>query len=1103
MEETIFKAFVIFMVAGRSVLTTYWHEGRYSIRHRQGSIKKVFPPELPCLALLTIPKVFENLTVCNEACRKTEMNSLMDFYSKTNGKHWRKGNNWNNTNISHCQWRGILCHFESGHVISIELKMNRLRGNITPQLKNIQYLLAICLQKNRIKNRFEDFVGIMSIHALRICISFNDINGSLPRNISKLVPRLEKLQLTGNSELSGHIPEDIGRLRYLQVLSIGETKISGWVPKSIGMLTRLWFLDFEGLGLQGELSYFRNLSNIVSLHLSSNNLHGQIPKDIGTFYPRIKGLLIQSNGLHGTLPESIGLLRTLKTLNVAGNHLSGLVPSSIGKLNLAILILSHNNFLGFARNYLQNSTRLSIFLAAHNKNLRCNINTIVEALVPAKETLRQLDVSNCKIDGGIPQLIFGYRRLSHLTLASNRLSHTLPITYENMPYLNKMDISHNNLRGAIPRSYSRLLMLLKLDLRGNPKIMGKIASSYLKIDPSLVRKEDDSYSCFLIRFTHNNGEVNVDPSYYNKKYCFCNEHFYGIGGTCHHCMAHARCPSVNSSIIVNNTSARSLSTPMLIKKGFSPFPLPTNVSKLVQCPTVYLYNNICIPGRECACTVVSNPISNNKNGKTKMLQCDKACLCKTGHKGRFCSQCIKSYYREGIRCIKCPEGSNKHEQLGIFLGSVAITIFISIIVFRLSKTKRKYAMFIAFLETVVISILVALKIVPAFLVQAVVVLAILLFNQQQSNCKGIFKTAVFYAQTMDTIVSTTDIWPISVYRAQTYLGSAFNLHFSSLACLFPQMFTLVFKHLALFTMPILATGIIWSAYGIWLLTATNISERPRQSFKYKCIHYCLFFTDLAYFPIVKAVLSVIVTCRSINGVSFMRNYPWINCSGHLHSTLLMMSYFALVVFVFGLPFLLYTPLLYKHRNKLNDKDSTVHLWLGTLYLAYKPKYRAYMEIVLIIRRLVIALLLTVMQERAQLQTILIATTLIICIVFQALAKPFALLQKTHRSSQEFNLKSKNDNGLENSLELFMLCIVLLSFISTRISTPNSPLQYTSCIFVVTIIANCLLILAFCGSLLYRLITKLWGNSNKSTNRQPFLSFIEEDMSASFGFEGYE
>ncbi|TXG55451.1 hypothetical protein EZV62_020707 [Acer yangbiense] len=165
------------------------------------------------------------------------------------------------------------------------------------------------------------------------------LQGEFPTKIFRL-PNLSVLQLTGNSNLTGYLPE-FERSSPLTVLAIGSCGFSGTIPSSLGNLTKLVHLDFSFSSFLGEL------------------------------------------------PISIGNLASLKELDLQGCNFSGQISSSIlgnlTQLDYLDLSQSHNKFSGQNSSslpWIANNTRLK-FLYLSNLNLVAIIST------PAVEPINQ------------------------------------------------------------------------------------------------------------------------------------------------------------------------------------------------------------------------------------------------------------------------------------------------------------------------------------------------------------------------------------------------------------------------------------------------------------------------------------------------------------------------------------------------------------------------------------------------------------------------------------------------------------------------------------------------------------------------------------------
>lgn len=92
---------------------------------------------------------------------------------------------------------------------------------------------------------------------------------------------VESLMLTDNN-LTGNIPEEIGKLSHLKYLDLGWNKLSGVLPESVTDLYRL-----------------------KSLNLIANKLQGALPDNMVTLIDKLEVLNLSFNKFSGRLPESI------------------------------------------------------------------------------------------------------------------------------------------------------------------------------------------------------------------------------------------------------------------------------------------------------------------------------------------------------------------------------------------------------------------------------------------------------------------------------------------------------------------------------------------------------------------------------------------------------------------------------------------------------------------------------------------------------------------------------------------------------------------------------------------------------------------------------
>nr|ACN94266.1 leucine-rich repeat protein [Coleus scutellarioides] len=108
----------------------------------------------------------------------------------------------------------------------------------------------------------------------------------------------------GNSNLSGHLVPELGKLEYLQYLELYKNNIQGGIPGELG-----------------------NLKSLISLDLYNNNISGTIPPSLGNLKSLVF-LRLNDNQLHGSIPRTLAGISTLKVIDVSNNDLCGTIPSS-------------------------------------------------------------------------------------------------------------------------------------------------------------------------------------------------------------------------------------------------------------------------------------------------------------------------------------------------------------------------------------------------------------------------------------------------------------------------------------------------------------------------------------------------------------------------------------------------------------------------------------------------------------------------------------------------------------------------------------------------------------------------------------------------------
>ncbi|KAK3415142.1 hypothetical protein EUGRSUZ_H00704 [Eucalyptus grandis] len=414
-----------------------------------------------------------------EAHALLEWKSGLDNYSQALLSSWQGDDP--------CIWRGIGCddpgsvselnltnmglqgslsklNFTAlSNVISLNLSANSLYGPIPPSVGNLS-------NSNNLSSSIPEEVGTLR-HLKELYLGENSLNGSIPRSIGKLV-NLSELTLHYN-HLSGFIPDEMNNLRFLRCIHIGDNKLIGRLPDNVCLGGLLENFTAPNNHFNGHIpKSLKNCSSLKRIRLEGNQLTGNLTEDLGA-YPNLKYIDLSYNRFYGELSSNWGRSANFTSVRISSNNISGEIHPMIWNMaQLRVLDLSSNYITGWLPRELRRLTYL-LELDLHDNKISGNIAPEIGHL----STLEKLNLGSNKFGGSIPQQLGQCRSLWNLNLSNNEIQASIPSEIGNLQFLRDLDLSFNFLAGKIPRSIGKLTTLEVLNLSYN-SISGFIPQSF-------------------------------------------------------------------------------------------------------------------------------------------------------------------------------------------------------------------------------------------------------------------------------------------------------------------------------------------------------------------------------------------------------------------------------------------------------------------------------------------------------------------------------------------------------------------------------------------------------------------------------------------------
>lgn len=211
---------------------------------------------------------------------------------------------------------------------------------------------------------------------------------------------------------------------------------------------------------------------VKEIELPKQNLTGPLPINSFCELKSLEKLSLGFNALFGRVTEDLNQCSSLKYLDLGNNFFSGSFPDISGLSGLVSIYANSSGFSGtFPWNSLQNMTgSLQVLSLGDNPFDRTPFPPAILNLTK----LNWLYLSNCSIEGEIPEEIGNLVELIDLELSQNYITGEIPAGITKLNKLWQLELYLNDLTGKLPTGLRNLTNLEFFDASTN-RLQGNLS----------------------------------------------------------------------------------------------------------------------------------------------------------------------------------------------------------------------------------------------------------------------------------------------------------------------------------------------------------------------------------------------------------------------------------------------------------------------------------------------------------------------------------------------------------------------------------------------------------------------------------------------------